>query len=133
MNVSVPPPGAVTIQVAVPADQPFLRVLRVAAATAVADRTDMQGLDNVRLAIDELAAGVIEVAPPGGLLHVDMDVGPGSLSVQGRARADGRTPTLSEIGELLVQSICRAYEVRRVGDDLVFSFTMDLVPITAQA
>ena len=128
MTVAVPPPGTATIQLAVPADEPFLRVLRVTAATAVADRTDMAGLDDVRLAIDELAAGVIQAAPPGEVLHVDMHVGPRDLSVRGQVHADGHTPTLSDVGELLVQTICRAYEIRRTDDGLVFSFTMDLAP-----
>ena len=116
------------IRLAVPADEPYLRVLRVAAATAVADRTDMARLDDVRLAIDELAATVIDAAPPGELLHVDLQVGPRTLSGRGHVRADRGDPTLSRVGELVVGAICRTYDVWCEHDALAFSFTMDLAP-----
>ena len=120
--------GTATIRLAVPADEPWLRVLRVAAATAVADRTDMARLDDVRLAIDELAAAVIDAAPPGELLHVDLQVGPRTLSGRGHVRADGGDPMLSRVGELVVGTICRTYEVRYEGNAAAFSFTMELAP-----
>ncbi len=116
--------AASTIRLEVPARPAFLGLLRVTAAAAIADAAAFPDLDDVRLAIDELAAGAIADAPPDEVLRVDIDVRPGELVVRGRLRAGARTPSLSTIGRQLVSTVCADHTLGRDRDDIVFDFTM---------
>lgn len=109
----------------VPADTRFLQVLRVAAATASIEVLhDFRAVDDLRLAVDELAAAAIAAAHPDARLAVELWAANATLRVRGRVRADGEAPELSDIGQLLVASATRSYRLARDGDDVVFELVV---------
>ena len=116
-----------TIRLEVPARAAFLRLLRLTAAAAVADAAiPLERVDDVRLAVDELAASVIAATPPGETLRVDIEARPGELSVEGRVRAGPRAPALSTVGRQLLATTCREHQLGRDRGDLVFRVAVDL-------
>lgn len=126
----VPDRPSTVIRVDVPAEGQSLQFLRVAAAAACADVIDdLDRLDDVRLAVDELAVGVIRAAPPGRRLQVTIETSPGTLAIRGRVEADGEVPQLSDVGAMLVSSICRSYRLTREADELVFELVVGDLPV----
>lgn len=124
----MPHPSSV-VRVDVPADDQFLQFLRVSAAAACADVIeDLDRLDDVRLAVDELAVGVIRAAPPGRRLLVTIETSPAALTITGRVAADDRAPWLSDVGAMLVSSISKSYRLAREDDELVFELVFGDLP-----
>lgn len=117
------------LRIDVPAEDRFLQFLRVSAAAACTDVIDdLDHLDDVRLAVDELAVGVIRAAQPGRRLLVTIDTSAAALTITGRVEADGETPELSDVGAMLVSSICQSYRLAREGDELVFELVVGDLP-----
>ena len=113
------------VELDVPADVRFLQVLRVSVATAALElEPTLERLDDLRLAVDELAASVIEAAPDAGRLRVRLGLSATGVHVRGSIEADAAVPTLSEVGVMLLSSVCRDHRLEREGSDLVFDFTM---------
>lgn len=103
-----------------------LRLLRVSAAAASAEvLDDYRRLDDLRLAIDELAVAVIRAAPPGERLHVMVRAEADGVHLEGRVRADGDVPALSDVGEMLVATVSRSHHLGRDGADLVFELVIE--------
>lgn len=121
-------PGSNAIELDVPADDRYLQVLRVTAAAVAAGLFDeMDRLDDVRLAIDELAVAVIRAAEPGERLHIVLRPAPDHLVVSGRVPADGEAPHLSSVGQTLLATICDGYRLAREDGDLVFELVVNTV------
>jgi serine/threonine-protein kinase RsbW len=73
------------IRLAIPADFRYLRVARVTAAAIAADLDfSVQDIDDVRVAVDELSALLIEDASEGAELEICFTVGDPGLAVDGR-------------------------------------------------
>lgn len=122
-------PASSVVRVDVPADEQFLQFLRVSAAAACRDLVDdLDQLDDIRLAVDELAVGVIRVAPPGQRLLVTIETAPTALTITGRVAADGEPPVLSDVGAMLVSSISQSYRLAREDDELVFELVLGDLP-----
>lgn len=117
------PPSVIRLDV--PAEDRYLQFLRVSSAAACTDVIDdIDRLDDVRLAVDELAVSVIRAAPAGQRLRVTIESSPGGLTISGRVVGAGRPPTLSDVGEMLVTSICRSYRLDMEDDELVFELVV---------
>lgn len=117
------------VRVDVPADEQFLQFLRVSAAAACTDLVhDLDQLDDIRLAVDELAVGLIRAAPPGQRLLVTIETAPTALTITGRVAANGASPVLSDVGTMLVSSISRSYRLAREDDDLMFELVLGDLP-----
>lgn len=120
---------ASVVRVDVPADEQFLQFLRVSAAAACTDVIDdLDRLDDIRLAVDELAVSVIRSAPTGGRLVVTIEATPASVTIRGSAPSDGGTPRLSDVGAMLVSSIGESYRLARDGDELAFELVLTALP-----
>ena len=115
------------VRLDVPADVRFLQMLRVSVATAALElEPTLERLDDLRLAVDELAASVIEAARPDGRLRVQLGLSSTGVRVRGTVEADAAVPTLSDVGVTLLSSVCRDHRLERDGSDLVFEFTMEV-------
>jgi hypothetical protein len=79
------------IRLTVPADYRYLRLARVTAAAVAADLDfSVQDIDDVRVAVDELSALLIEDAAAGAEMEVCFTVEPsGGLSVVGHVLGGG--------------------------------------------
>lgn len=119
------PPTSNAIELDVPADDRYLQVLRVTAAAVAAGLFDeIDRLDDVRLAIDELAVAVIRAADPGERLHVVLQAADDRLVVSGRVAADDEVPRLSPVGQTLLATICDTYRLAREDGDLLFEMAI---------
>lgn len=117
------PPSVVRVDV--PADDRFLQFLRVAAAAACTDVIDdLDRLDDIRLAVDELAVGVIRAAPPGNRLLLTIESARTTLTITGRVSASGATPRLSDVGAMLVSGTCRSYRLAREHGEPMFELVL---------
>ena len=110
----------------VPADVRFLQLLRVSVATAAFDLDPtLEHLDDLRLAVDELAVSVIERARPGGRLDLRITLTDRHVRVEGTAPADGSgEPTLSDVGTMLLAALGCDHRLAREGSSLAFDLTM---------
>lgn len=117
------------IHLDVPASPRSLAVLRTATAAAgVSLREDLtvDVVDDLRLAIDELAAAAVEGAAAGARLDVSIRLEDDFLTVRGRRTASGPmgdSTTLTDVSSLLLASVCRRYEVAPDGS---FAVEFDL-------
>lgn len=110
-----------TVRVDVPARPDFLGIVRVSTAAAVADMVDdLDTLEDVRLAVDELAAAVIDVACPDARLHLDLRRQGQGVMVTGDVDCT-RAPTISDVGERLLAVTCRHHDVRHQAGRAVFT------------
>lgn len=114
------------VALGVPADPRFLHVLRVAAAAASFEVVDdFERIDDLRLAVDELAAAAIGSAVPGARIELEIWARDDAVRVRGRVVAhDDAAPALSDIGELLVASVCRSHRLDREDGDVVFELVI---------
>jgi hypothetical protein len=116
---SEPEPNA-PIRLTVPAEFRYLRLARVTAAAVAADLDfSLQDIDDVRVAVDELAALLIEDAVPGGELEIWFDAGPNGLSAEGRTTGRvGVEPKLHAVAAELLALVVDRYDVSldRKGD-----------------
>lgn len=126
---AVPEHSPPVVRVDVPADDQYLQFLRVSAAAACTDVIDdLDRLDEIRLAVDELAVGVIEAAPPGRRLVVTIETAPTALTITGRVAADGATPRVSDVGAMLLSSIGKSYRLAREDGHLMFELVLGDLP-----
>lgn len=113
----------------VPAAVGHLQFLRVAVATAAAGVfADIRRVDDARLAIDELVVAVIQAAAPGSRLRLELALAPGTVTIEGTTRAADVEPMLSDVGRILLGSICREYSLDRDDDGLRFRMVIEGPP-----
>lgn len=121
------------VHLAVPARASFLRLLRVTAATAAAEHgCCYDHLDDVRLAIGELAAAVMDAARRDATLHVDLELTADGLAAHGRVLARDGSASLTDVGRLLLGTVADEHWVGREGDEVVFDLRMGLPTPHAQ-
>lgn len=114
-----------TLFLDVPADHAQLRVLRVTAAGAAADAiTDLDQLDGLRLGVDELAAALIDAAPPGSRLHLTIRVDGPTVAVEGRTDPGLRPPAISEVGDMLLATVDPGYRLENGPECCSFTLTV---------
>lgn len=109
------------LHLTVPADPTSLRVLRVTVAAAACDVIEeMDGLDAVRLAVDELATVAIAAAVRGSDLDVDVCTDGNVVDVVGRAPAGGEGPELTSVGASLITFAAESFHLHADDDAVVF-------------
>lgn len=121
--------GAICTRLIVPSDVTSLRVIRVTAAAAASDVIeDIERLDSLRLAVDELAVALIEAARTGSSFELEVRCRSDEVRVTGRADGDGVAPHLSEVGATLVASGTTRYALMDDGDTIAFRATFTTRP-----
>lgn len=110
----------------VPATPDSLRVVRVATAAAAADAiVDVTRLDDVRLAVDEMAVAAMDGAAPTARLCLEVERTTGSLVVRGMVRGARGRP-LDGAGTVLLDGTTCRHTLRHHGSTSTFDLTFDL-------
>jgi len=72
------------VQMGIPAEARYLRLARLTCASLGADLgLTMDGIEDLRVAVDELCAAAIEDAPPGATIQLEFQVSPDHLVLEG--------------------------------------------------
>jgi hypothetical protein len=101
------------IRLSIPADFRFLRLARATAAAIAADLDfSMQDIDDVRVAVDELGALLIEDAAPGAELEICFDTGGTGISAEGHLTGGSHEqPRLHPVAAELLGLVVDGYDV----------------------
>lgn len=106
-----------------PADPALLRVARVTVASvAAALPLTLQDVEDLRVAVDELAAVVIDGCDPDVTLSIEVAVVDGAVVVSGRVVGVGPAPELHPVAVDLLGLVAPDHELGSDGDDRWFRF-----------
>jgi hypothetical protein len=118
MATSTPP---VVLQL--PATTALLRVARVTVASVAADLPfTLQDVEDLRIAVDELAAVVIEGCDQDEVLRLEITVQGDGVAVEGRVAGVGDVPELHPVAVDLLGLVAPGHELATEGADRVFRF-----------
>ena len=112
------------VRLTVPAELECVRIVRLT-ASAIATRFgfDFEEVEDIRIAVDELASLLLERAGPGEL-QLEFHGSPESLRVTGRAPANGRTDMCVEpLTAQVLRAVIDDYELDRIDDHICFACT----------
>ncbi|CAN5647538.1 hypothetical protein BH10ACT1_BH10ACT1_07490 [soil metagenome] len=108
----------------IPADPRLLRVARVTAAALAAELPfTVQDIEDLRVAVDELSAAVIDGCGPDSVLELRFEVDGEALNVTGRVPGAGTPTELHPVAVDLLGLVADGHELSADGDDRVFTFT----------
>ncbi|CAN5909426.1 anti-sigma regulatory factor [soil metagenome] len=120
----MPPDQRHHAELRIPADLRLLRVARVTAAALAAELPfTLQDIEDLRVAVDELAALAIDGVDDGSSLELRFEVADAELHVTGRVRGAGEPAALHPVAIDLLGLVADSHEVGIDGDDRVFRFT----------
>jgi serine/threonine-protein kinase RsbW len=107
-----PAPGE-EIRLSVPASLEYVRIVRLT-TSAMASRLgfDVDEIENLRVAVDELSSTIVEGAPSGELTVTVSTTG-SDFYIEGHAPiANGRTLELDQLTAQILNAVCDKYELR---------------------
>jgi hypothetical protein len=100
------------IDVAVPLRAEFASTLRTLAASVGADAgLSVDELDDLRLALSEVFAVLVEKGPPEGRALVSIELAPGEILVSIRSDQDDVEYELDELASTILRSVTDSHEV----------------------
>lgn len=109
------------IRLSIPADVRFLRVARLTAAGIAGDLGfGLQAIEDLRVAIDEMCAVLIEGAPDTSELDLVYRFGPGQLTMEGHCRGSAGEPVIHPVAAELLRMTADEFEVTGDGDGRSF-------------
>ncbi len=112
------------VRLDLPAHPSLLRVARVAAASLAAELPfTLQDIEDLRIAIDELAALAIDGCGPDATLALTLRISNREVEVEGRVGGAGAMPAPHPVAADLLDLVVPGYELATDGDDRVFRFT----------
>lgn len=106
------------VRLLIPSSVRHLRLARVTASTMASDLSfDLQDIEDLRVAVDELAALAIEDCPPDAVLELRFDAVDGGLRINGTIAAPGLpAPTLHPVARELLGLVADEYTFSPDGD-----------------
>jgi serine/threonine-protein kinase RsbW len=94
------------VDLTVPASSEHLRILRLVAASLAASLgLDVDQLDDLRIAVDELSSLLIEHAPPGCRLRLTLCSEGGSLVAEGGLTEDAPIAAIDSVSQLILDGL----------------------------
>jgi hypothetical protein len=112
-----------TVVLEVPADAALLRVARVTVASVAAELPlTLQDVEDLRVAVDELAAVAIEGCDPARTLRLEISVEGEALEVVGRVAGAGPLLELHPVARDLLGLVAPGHELADDGTDRTFRF-----------
>lgn len=119
----MPPDSRSHAELRIPSDPRLLRVARVTAAALAAELPfTVQDIEDLRVAVDELAAAAIEGCPVDGQLDLLFAVEGDALRVDGRVIGAGTPPELHPVAADLLGFVADEHELTTEDGDRVFRF-----------
>jgi serine/threonine-protein kinase RsbW len=120
------------VRLSVPALPAFVGVARLA-GSALANRLgfSIDGVDDVKIAIDELAAVAIACARPGADLELRFALAGGALAVDGTVPGSGAAPRVSELTGKILGVVVDGYDVGVDRDHVWFRLVKRLADVPA--
>jgi serine/threonine-protein kinase RsbW len=114
-----------SVRLLIPASVRHLRLARVTASTMASDLSfDLQDIEDLRVAVDELAALLIEDCPASSVLELRFDALDGGLRINGQIEAPGLpAPTLHPVARELLELVADEYLLSPDGDSRSFQLT----------
>jgi serine/threonine-protein kinase RsbW len=112
------------VRLSVPAALEYVRIVRLT-ASGVASRLglDVDEIENLRVAVDELASTVVDASADGDL-EISFSSGDGELRIEGRAPvASGGDVGIDQLSAQILNAVCDKYELRVVDGAARFSCT----------
>jgi len=109
-NGSIP---AEEVRLAVPASLEYVRIVRLT-TSAMASRLgfDVDEIENLRVAVDELSSTIVESAPSGELVVTISTTG-SDFCVEGQAPIEtGHPLELDQLTAQILNAVCDKYELR---------------------
>jgi serine/threonine-protein kinase RsbW len=107
---------AFEIRVTIPARSRFLRIARLTAAGVASDLGfDLRDLEDLRVAVDEMCAVVIEAAEPGVELELLYRAEGDSLVIEGTCAQDGEAADIHPIARELLTLTADEFHVEADG------------------
>ena len=100
------------VRLSVPATLEYVRIVRLA-ASGMASRHgyDIDEIENLRVAVDELASMVVDAATDGDL-SVSFSIVDGDFRIEGRAPVpDGTTLAVDTLTGSILNAVCDKYEL----------------------
>jgi hypothetical protein len=99
------------VHLSVPAERRWLRVVRLTTSGVAADAgLDVDAIEDLRVAIDEACAVLIEQAAPGAQLEVTLTEHDGSVEAEGRCEL-GADPELHPVAAGLLELLTERFEL----------------------
>lgn len=115
-----------TIAITVPATTVYLRHLRVVTATVADDSGfDVEAIESLRIAVDELCALAIADAADGAELTATIESTADGIRLQGTCGPVTDEPLVDPIAAQLLAAGASSHELERVGDECRFSLRAD--------
>jgi len=115
------PPTSPPVVLELPADPRLLRLARVTVASAAAELPfTLQDIEDLRVAVDELAAVLIDGCDPSATLRIEVVITTGSVEVRGRVAGAGALLALHPVAVDLLQLVAPGHQLANEGDDRVF-------------
>jgi serine/threonine-protein kinase RsbW len=109
------------VRVTIPATARFLRIARLTAAGVAGDAGfDLREIEDLRVAIDEMCAVVIEDAPEGVELALTYQSSDGHLEIEGRCAQSGPPPDIHPIARELLAMTADEFDVGSDGNVRTF-------------
>jgi hypothetical protein len=104
---------AETVRLSVPATLENLRIVRLT-VSGVASRIgyDVDEIENLRVAVDELASTIVDESV-GGELEISFTTNAADFNIEGRAPlAPGASVAIDELSAQILNAVCDKYELR---------------------
>ena len=114
------------VELRLPAESAYVAVLRMTTA-GLAARLDftLDDIEDLRMAVGEACALVLEHATPGGDLHASFDLSDGSIRVSVSADSStGSDPDQDSFGWQVLTALTSDVDTTRTDDKMWLSFTV---------
>lgn len=112
------------VELNLPADPHLLRVARLTVASVAADLPlTLEDVEDLRIAVDELAALAIEGCGPDDTLQLRIVADAHAVTVSGRVVGAGPFPPLHPVAAELIAMVAVDHELGADGADRTFRFT----------
>jgi hypothetical protein len=119
-------PSRATTRLTVPATTAYLRHVRMLAATVADDCAfDVEAIESLRIAVDELCALAMGDATPEAELTVTITTTEGSIELEGRCSPVTDEPVLDPIAEQLLQAGSSHHDLHLEGDAVLLRLRAD--------